>query len=131
MKKWFMNLTNTYKASFISIIIIIIIFLALLFGYFVNMMDLPNGLLAGGVVGSLSYLAMGLVDKFDKNKEKPILTIVVTIIRYILIGGLIVLAAFLQFKLNYRILNVFTVLGGYLVALITYVVILLIERKHV
>ena len=131
MKKWFTNLTNTYKTAFISIVIVIVGYLALLFGYFVDMIDLPNGFIAGGLLGSLSYLAMGFVEKIDEKKDKPVWTIIVTIIRYLLIGGLVVLAAFLQFKMNYRILNVFTVLGGYFVALMTYVVILLIERKHV
>ena len=131
MKKWFVGLTNLNKTAFISSILVVIGYLALLFGYFVGMPDLPNGFIAGGVLGSLSYFAIGLVDKLDAEKEKPVWTIILTIIRYLLIGGLIVLAAFLQFKTDYKILNVFTVLGGYSVALITYVIVLLVERKNV
>ena len=131
MKKWFIELSNTYKTALISTFVTIIAYLSLVFAYFINQNDLPNGLIVGGLLGSLSYLVLGLVEKEDKNRQKPIWTIIVTIIRYLLIGGLIALSTYLQFKTDYKIFNVFTVLGGYFISLIVYIVIVLIERKHV
>ena len=125
------KLTSTYKTALISAIAVLIIFASLCFGYFIKRPDIPNGLIAGGLLGSLSYLTLGLVDGLDKKKEKPILSIVVTIIRFLLIAALIVLAALLEYKMGYRVLNVFTVIGGYSISLMTYLIILLIERKHV
>lgn len=131
MKKWFIELSNTYKTALISTFVTIIAYLSLVFAYFINQNDLPNGLIVGGLLGSLSYLVLGIVEKEDKNHQKPIWTIIVTIIRYLLIGGLIALSTYLQFKTDYKIFNVFTVLGGYFISLIVYIVIVLIERKHV
>ena len=39
--------------------------------------------------------------------------------------------ALLQFKLGYKVMNVFTVLGGYFITLIIYITISVIEKKHV
>ena len=125
------KLTSTYKTALISAIIVVIVYASLCFGYFIKLPDLPNGLIAGGLLGSLSYLTLGLADSVDKKKEKPILSIVITIIRFLLIAALIVLAALLEYKMGYRVLNVFTVVGGYSISLVTYLIILLIEKKHV
>ena len=131
MKNRFIGLANTYKTALISGVIVIIGFLGLLYGYFNNHPDLPNGFLAGGLLGSLSYLFMGIVDKKDEQKQKPVLSIVVTIVRFLLIGGLIALSVYFQFKTDYKVMNVFLVIGGYFVSLITYIIIVLIEKKHV
>lgn len=131
MKAWFIELTNTYKAALVSLFIALVVYGGLCFGYFINRPDLPNGLIAGGALGSLSYLTLGLVNEFDKKKNRPVLSIVITIIRFLLIGALIVLAALLEYKMGYLVLNVFTVIGGYSISLLTYLIIVLIEKKHV
>ena len=128
---WFIKLSDSYKVAIISCFITIIAFLALVFGYFINQPDLPNGVLAGGFLGSLTYLLLGIAEKFDKDNRIPILTILITIIRFILIGALLLVAALLQFKYEYKAMNVFTVLGGYVISLLVFIVILLKERKHV
>ena len=131
MKQWLGKLSNNYKTALFSLIVVIIAFLGLLFGYFVNQPDLPNGLLAGGLLGVVSYFLLGLVDKADEEKEKPVWSIVFTIVRYICIAGLIVVSALLQYKYSLKVMNPFTVLGGYIISLITYIIILLVERNRV
>ena len=131
MKKWFSELSSTYKTAFISLIIVVVGFLGLVFGYFVNQPDLPNGFLAGGLIGVLSYYFMGLTEARDLRNEKPVLSIVITIIRFLVIGGVVVLSALLQFKFQYKVLNTFLILGGYVVSLITFVIVLLVEKKNV
>ena len=131
MKKWFSELTNAFKTAFVSRFIVIIAFLATTFGYFVNMSDIPNGIIAGGLIGSVSYLFMGLAEKHDAKNVKATWTIIVSIIRYFLIGSFIVVAALIQYNLGYKIFNLFAVVGGYLISLATYVIILLMEKKNV
>lgn len=131
MKKWFSELSNTYKTSLISGIVILIGFLGLTFGYFIGRPDLPNGFLAGGLIGAPMYFLLGLVNKKEEAKQKPILSIVIIIVRFLLLAGLLTLSALLQFKYQYKILNTFLVLAGYFVSFITYIIIVLIEKKHV
>ena len=128
---WFNKLSSSFKTAILSSIVIIVIFLGLIFGYFINQPDLPNGILAGGLLGSISYLLIGIADIIDEKKHLPIWTIVFTIIRFLLIAGLVVISALLQFKFGYKVMNVFTVLGGYFITLIVYIVISLKEKRHV
>ena len=128
---WFNKLSSSFKTAILSSIVIVVVFLGLIFGYFINQPDLPNGILAGGLLGSISYLLIGIAERIDEKKRLPIWTIVFTIIRFLLIAGLVVISALLQFKFGYKVMNVFTVLGGYFITLIIYIVISLKEKRHV
>ena len=124
---WFNKLSSSFKTAVLSLLVTIVIFLGLIFGYFINQPDLPNGILAGGLLGSLSYLLIGIAERIDEKKRLPIWTIVFTIIRFILIAALVAVSAYLQFKLGYKVMNVFTVVGGYAISLIIYIVITLLD----
>ena len=128
---WFKSLSSPFKTAIISLLVIIVAFLGLIFGYFIDQPGLPNGMLAGGLLGSLSYLFIGIAENHDDKKRLPILTIIITVLRFILIAALVVVSALLQFKLGYKVMNVFTVLGGYFITLIIYITISVIEKKHV
>ena len=128
---WFNNLSTSFKVALLSLLIVMLAFLGLVFGYFINQPDLPNGVLAGGSLGSLSYLILGIVERIDEKRQTPLWTIIFTIIRFILIGALLVVAALLQFKYGYKVMNIFTVLSGYLISLIAYIIVLVLEKKHV
>ena len=131
MKNWFAKLSTSYKVAFFTSIVILVAFIGLIFGYFRGLADLPNGLLAGGLIGILSYVFMGLAEIADSKKQKMRWTIVVNIVRYLFIGALIVVAAILQYKLGYKLLNLFTIVGGYLVSLVIYIIVILMDKKNV
>ena len=131
MKKWFANLSSSFKTVFISLLVVLIVFLGLGFGYFVDLANLPNGLLAGGLLGIIFYVFMGLTEKIDLEKQKPVWTIILTIVRFIFIGGLVALSIILEYQAGLKILNVFTVLGGYFISLIVNLIIVLTEKKNV
>ena len=128
---WFNKLSGSFKTAVLSLLVTIIVFLGLIFGYFINQPDLPNGVLAGGMLGSISYLLIGIAERIDEKKRLPIWTIIFTVIRFLLIAALVIISAYLQFKLGYKVMNVFAVVGGYAISLIIYIVISLIEKKHV
>ena len=128
---WFIKLSNSFKVALISALITVIAFLVMVFGYFIDQPDLPNGVLAGGLLGSITYLILGMVERFDEKRKVLVLTIVLTIVRFLLIGALLLVAALLQYQYELKVMNVFTVLGGYIISLLVYIVIMLIEKKHV
>ena len=128
---WFNKLSSSFKTALLSLLVTVVAFLGLLFGYFINQPDLPNGVLAGGLLGSISYLSIGIAERIDEKKRLPVWTIIFTVIRFILVAVLVVISALLQFKLGYKVMNVFAVVGGYAISLIIYIVISLIEKKHV
>ncbi|MCR5184988.1 MAG: ATP synthase subunit I [Bacilli bacterium] len=131
MKNWFRQLSISYQTALISSIVVLVGFLATLFGYFTKYPDIPNGVLLGGLIGILSYLLMGLVEKYDERKGKPVLTVVMTVVRFILIALVIVLSAYLWFKKDYHIFNLFSELIAYAASLITFIVLYLVEKNSV
>lgn len=131
MKNWYTKLSIAYKATFVSFIASIVVYLALIFAYFIDKSDIPNGLILGGGLGVLSYLLIGVVEKYDEKRQKPVLTVVVTILRYIVIAASIILSALSYYKWGYKIFNLFSLVGGYLIPLIVYIIITLVERKNV
>ena len=131
MKNRYANLSPLYRTALVSFVAVIVAYLSLIFGYFINKPDLPNGLILGGCVGVLSYLALALADKHDEKSKKPVLTIVITIVRYLLIAVAVVLSALSQYKWGYKIFNLFTLMGGYLISLVVYLIITLVEKKNV
>lgn len=131
MKNWYIKLSTTYKATLVSFVAVITIYLCLIFGYFTNHPDIPNGLILGGGIGVISYLALALVEKHDKQKDTLVLTIIVTIVRYLLLAAALVLSALAKYKWDTVIFNLLTIMGGYLIPLVTYLVFTLVERKNV
>lgn len=131
MKTWYQNLSISRKVLFVSAIAVVVTYLSLIFGYFVNLSQLPNGLIVGGLVSLFAHLALTLTEKKDEENNKPTLTIVITIVRFIVIGVLIFLAIYLEYELNVKAINVFTLIGGYLIPFIAYLIIYLAERKNV
>lgn len=131
MKQWFSELSISFKTVVVSLIAVILAVLALSFGYFIKQPDLPNGVIAGGGLGAISYLLLGIAEKLDKKRGQPVWTIVFTIVRFILIAALIVLSALWQFKFGLKVMNVFAVLGGYIISLIVYIIVSLLEKKNV
>ena len=131
MKKWFLNLSISYRAALLSSLLVLVGVLGTIFCYFNKHPDIPNGLIIGGLVGILSYLLMGLVEGHDEKNGKLVLTIIVMVIRFVLIALLIVLTALLWYKAHYNIFNLFSEIIGYSLSLISFITIYLTERRDV
>lgn len=131
MKKWFCNLSTSYKTALLTTLLVVIGLLSTLFGYFVKLPELPNGMILGGLVGILSYVLMGLVEPYDEKRQKPTLTIVVIILRFVLVAVTVLLSALLYYKSNCHIFNLFAVAGSYLLSLVAFIIVNLMEKSDV
>jgi len=129
MKKWLSNLNTGYKTAVFSSLVLGVIYLAIIFFYFLNLPEFPNGFLLGSLVGILVYILLGLSEVVDAKKKKVTFGIIVTILRFLLIGGALFLSAYLYYEKNAPIFNVFTVLGGYMSSLIIYIIVMIREKK--
>lgn len=124
MKK--LNSLDEYrKTSLINLIVTFVLFVTTIPFFFFDLMEIPLGLILGGILGSLVYLIFSLL----KNKR---ISLTVTFI-FVKLGVLIALAigdAFLYYKAGIKVFNLFALLGGYLVSTVVLVIVSRKEEKN-
>lgn len=118
MKKRYQSLNMYYKVCLWSTISLIVVIGGTCCLFFLGYPDIPQGILLGALIGILSYLLLGIIDKKEMESHKSVGSIIITIVRFLLLAGAIVLSAWLSFEANYQIFNIFGVVGGYLLPLI-------------
>lgn len=124
MKKWYSSLDICYKTAFISSIVMIVAVLATTCLFFLGYCEIPYGIILGCSTAIISYLLMGLVNSKNKSR-KPVGTVVMIIVRFVLIAGVTFMSAWFYYKLNLKLFNVFAVVGAYLASTICYCIIFL------
>ena len=122
MKDWYRQLKLEYKVAFWSALVISALVISTIPCFFFELMEIPQGILLGGAVGIVTYLLLGLANNKEKQTKSMVMTVVVIIIRFLTLGGILFLAAWLYFYMLVRVFNVFAVLGGYAVTIITHII---------
>lgn len=130
MKEFFQKLNINYKTALVSSVVLCLLTLAILFMFFIGLREYPQGLLLGGLVGILPYLFFGLTEAKDKERGKFTWTIVINIVRFVFILGVMFLCGYLYYDRGYHIFNMFTLLGGYFIPLVTYTVLLMRSKQQ-
>ena len=124
----FKEANNSIKTAFLTYILTLIATLSTIFLFFQGMMDIPLGiLLGGGVFGTLS-LVSGLLEKKDDERTTPIYSIIMIGVRFLLLIGITIIIAFMYYRWNLPIFNVFAFVGAYTVSIVVMVIIYLINK---
>lgn len=127
MIKAFSKLNIYYKCSVLSGLFLIVLSLALIPFYFINLMEIPLGFLLGGAFGITIYFITGLLE--NKRPEYYKWAIMISVFRFILLAILLFVVALCYYKLDIKIFNIFTVTGGYFICLIIFVLLFLKKKK--
>lgn len=131
MKKFYSKLSLAYKTVVITALVTVVIYLGFLFGYFNNCSDLPNGIIFGGFIGIISYLLTAVAEQLDNKKGRVLFSIIAIVIRFIIIGAMLFLVAMMNYQWDLHIFNIFTFFGGYMVSLVVFLVLHLLEKANV
>jgi len=126
MKEKIKQLNLEYKAALFNGIVLACLMLVLLFFYFINLQEIPNGIALGMLICTVTYVLMGILSR--PSKSSTIGIIIVTVLRFLLMAGAIVLSCVLYYKNNLHIFNVFAVVGGYTISIIVYAILYLKEK---
>lgn len=127
MKDWYRQLRLEYKVVVWSLIVICTLMLLAIPCYFFSLMEIPNGIALGGGIAVILYLILGLCDTEEKSKKSLIITVIVLIIRFLIIGGLLFLVGWLYYRIGFKAFNIFAVAGGYFIPLPVHII---VSRKE-
>ena len=130
MKEKFQALNVFHKTFVISFIVSLGLFICMIPLIIFNWGEIPFGLLLGEFVSYLSYFVLGFVVKSKPTSKKSnSLIVTVLIVRVLILAIVSVGAAFLYYKYNHRIFNLFAVMGGYFIPLIVLIILVIKEKK--
>ena len=126
--RFFQETNNSIKTALITFLITLVATLSTLFLFFKGMMDIPLGIMLGGGVYGVLSLTSGLLEKKDEERKTPIYSIILIGVRFLLLIGLTIIIAFMYYRWNLPIFNVFAFVGTYTVMTIAMVIIYLIYK---
>ncbi len=122
MKSWYRRLNIYFKTVFWTVLITLGITIALIPLFFLNLMEYPLGILTGGVFGALYYLAAGFNQREKNTRQGMTIDIVLIVMRFILLAGVFFALAWLYYKGNIHVINIFAFIGAYLISVPMYLI---------
>ena len=126
--RFFQEANNSIKTAFITYAVTLIATLSTIFLFFQGMMDIPLGiLLGGGLFGTLSLIS-GFLEKKDEDRKTPIYSIVLIGVRFLLLIAVTIVIAFMYYRWNLPIFNIFAFVGAYTVSIIIMIIVYLIYK---
>ena len=126
--RFFQEANNSIKTAFITYAVTLIATLSTIFLFFQGMMDIPLGiLLGGGLFGTLS-LVSGFLEKKDEDRKTPIYSIVLIGVRFLLLIAVTIVIAFMYYRWNLPIFNIFAFVGAYTISIIVMIIVYLIYK---
>ena len=126
--RFFQEVNNSIKTAFITYAVTLIATLSTIFLFFQGMMDIPLViLLGGGLFGTLS-LVSGFLEKKDEDRKTPIYSIVLIGVRFLLLIAVTIVIAFMYYRWNLPIFNIFAFVGAYTVSIIVMIIVYLIYK---
>ena len=126
--RFFQEANNSIKTAFLTYLLTLIATLSTIFLFFQGMMDIPLGILLGGSLFGTLSLVSGFLEKKDEDRKTPIYSIVLIGVRFLLLIAITIVIAFMYYRWNLPIFNVFAFVGAYTVSIIIMIIVYLIYK---
>ena len=126
--RFFQEANNSIKTAFITYAVTLIATLSTIFLFFQGMMDIPLGILLGGSLFGTLSLVSGFLEKKDEDRKTPIYSIVLIGVRFLLLIAITIVIAFMYYRWNLPIFNIFAFVGAYTVSIIVMIIVYLIYK---
>ena len=91
-------------------------------------LDIPLGFLLSGEIIAIIYISSHVLLNIDKKRGTATFAIVAIAIRFVVMLTALLLAFLLYYKWNIRYFNVFVLIGMYMVAVVTFLLINLLNK---
>lgn len=127
--KLFSKLDKCYKVSILTLLVSIIGLIATSYFFTINKMDIPLGIIFGGIVLSFIYFLQGIGEKRDGNSGNTTWTLVFIILKFVILVACSFVIGFMYYRWNMPYLNLFSFIGVYTVSIINMAVVYLVDKK--
>ena len=128
MIKALSKLNIYHKCVVLSGLFLLVLSLALIPLYFLNYKDIPLGFILGGGYGLLSYFLIGILE--NKRSEYYKWAVMISILRFVVLAALLFLVGLCYYKWDLKIFNIFTVVGGYFICLVVFIVLSALNKSE-
>lgn len=122
MKQWYSQLNIYFKTVFWTVLITLGVTITLTPLFFFGLMEYPIGILVGGLFGALYYLAAGFNQREINTRQGMTIDVVLIVMRFVLLAGVFFALAWLYYKGNIHVINIFTFIGAYLISVPMYLI---------
>ena len=126
--RFFQETNNSIKTALLTYALTLIATLSTIFLFFQGMMDIPLGILLGGSLFGTLSLVSGFLEKKDEDRKTPIYSIVLIGVRFLLLIAITIVIAFMYYRWNLPIFNIFAFVGAYTVSIIVMIIVYLIYK---
>lgn len=127
MKK-ILLLSKPYKVALLTFLVSLLGFAATAF-LFPTKMDIPLGILLGGIIFPLLNVLQGLAEKRDVEKAGTTFSLIVIIFKFLVVVTLLIISALMFYKWNLPYFNIFCLVGTYTVSLLATILVYLIDKE--
>ena len=129
MKDWYSKLKIEYRVAFWATLVVASIVILLIPCFFFSLMEIPQGIALGGIVGIIIYLFLGLFNNNVDPKKAMRITVVIIIVKALVITGLLFLIGWLYYGIGFKAFNIFALMGGYFIPLVIHIILVEKERS--
>lgn len=124
--KYIRGLERNLRVSLFISVLTLICFLALSYFFYINLYEVPLGVLLGGIIMSLLHLLNHVLIRLDIRNGTIKFTLISIIVRYFILVGSIILLGFAYYYWNFKYFNLYAFVGaytlGFLVLIIDYLI---------
>jgi len=96
---------------------------------FSSRMDIPLGIIFGGVLFSLLNVLQGLAEQRDNKRSGFIFSIIMITVKFLVVIAAIVLAGFMYYQWGMPYLNIFCIVGVYSVSILATILVYILKKE--
>jgi hypothetical protein len=128
--KRILALSINKQTIILSLVILFFAILCTVFCFFINLWDVPLGILLGGISAIIPYVILTYKEDILSPRRSMRLSIVVVIIMFLLHAGALITSALVTYVAKVQLFNVFSTFGGIFIGLISNVIVNIIDGRR-
>ena len=124
------KLDNNLLTGIITLTLSLVIFACTSFLVLTPYKDIPFGFLLSGGIVSIVYVASSFLTRLDEGKQSSVGSLISIIVRFVIFVASVILLAFMYYRWDIKLFNIFTFIGVYTFSTLTFVLLFVIRKNR-